>query len=73
MGSPEAFLRQGIMTLLDVVLDFRKRENEPDPLKACWYLVAVHCSIAPSDFPWLTKTHRLLRWRVLVWVRRRIP
>jgi len=29
------------MALTDIVLTFRDRENEPDPLKATWYIVAV--------------------------------
>ena len=37
------------MALLDVVLNFRDRENETDVLKATWYLIAVG-SIEPSRF-----------------------
>lgn len=29
------------MALIDTVLTFRDRENEPDPFKASWYLVSV--------------------------------
>ncbi|KAI1607836.1 hypothetical protein EDD36DRAFT_500442 [Exophiala viscosa] len=29
------------MALIDTVLTFRDRENEPDPLKASWYLVSA--------------------------------
>ena len=53
------------MAFIDIALAFRDRENEPDPLKASWYLVAVssRCSL---NLKLADKYFRPLRWRVPV-------